>query len=233
MALQARSLHWLDRYPALQSISDVVWKQVLSAARHSSFEPGEGVFRDGEACENYLLVLSGSIRVQKISEGGHEITLYHVGPGQTCEVTTSCLLADNHYTAEAIAETTVEAVFISKLHFMEAVTRVPGFRKFIFSSLDQGLSDLVSLLEEVAFTPMDQRIAQILLKKLTALNNSIKITHHELAAELGTAREVVSRLLKDFERHGWAKLHRGNIEVLNVDALRNLLNKSSSDSRPV
>ena len=225
MALRAISLQWLDHYPDLQSLSDPVWQQVLNSARRSMFKPGESVFRDGEACQNYLLVLAGSIRVQKVSEGGHEIALYHVGPGQTCEVTTSCLLANKHYTAEAVAETEVDAIFISKLHFMEAVTRVTGFRNFIFSSLDKGLADLLSLLEEVAFTPMDQRLAQVLLKKLLAPDNHIKITHHELAAELGTAREVVSRLLKEFERQGWAKLHRGHIQILDINALRHLLRK--------
>lgn len=225
MGLHLISQSWLDRYPGLQSIADPAWQQVLDTARTRTFPLGASIFRDGEACQNYLLVLDGLIRVQKVSADGHEIALYRVGPGQTCELTTSCLLASHHYSAEAIAETEVHAAFISKPQFMEAITNVPGFRDFVFTSLDKGLADLLTLLEEVAFTSMDRRLAQTLLKKLQSPCYKIDITHHQIAAELGTAREVISRLLKDFERRGWVKLHRGHVEILDMQALELVISK--------
>lgn len=220
------TINWLSNYPALNSITHPAWLKVVAAARPISLPAGATIFRDGEACQNYLLVLNGCIRVQKVSENGHEIALYRVTPGETCELTTACLLASRRYSAGAIAETPVEAVFIPKVQFQEALTLAPEFRDFIYSTLDQGISSLIALLEEVAFAAMDQRLAHQLLKKSDQLHSmSIQATHHSIACDLGTAREVVSRLLKDFERHGWVQLHRARIEITDMAALRRLASR--------
>lgn len=214
----------LDAFPALRDIGDPVWHRVIRSAQPISVSAGTVLFRGGEACENYLLVLDGVVKVQKVSESGHEIILHRIQAGQVCELTTSCLLADADYPAEAIAETKVHALLIQKTHFYEAMSGSPGFRKFVFSSLDHGVHELVQLIEEVAFGHMDSRLAKHLLD-LAGSQKIIQGTHYDLAVELGTAREVVSRLLKDFEHHGWVRLHRGNLEILDHDSLRELCKK--------
>ncbi len=219
---ETTTLRWLKVFPALQEITDPVWHRAIQLALVVTQPAGATLFRDGDACQYYFLMLEGAVRVQKVSENGHEITLYRMQPGQVCELTTSCLLADADYSAEAVAETDVRVLLIPKVSFYEAVTGSPGFRKFVFASLDQGMHDLVHLLEEVAFVHVDCRLARHLLD-LAGTQRSIRSTHYHLAAELGTAREVVSRQLKEFERHGWVRLTRGKIEILNRPALKSLV----------
>lgn len=216
---ETTAVHGLEVFPALRDVADPVWQRVLTSAQVVVQPAGKVLFRDGDVCQYYLLMLEGVARVQKVSEEGHEIVLYRIHPGQICELTTSCLLADADYSAEAVAETEVRVLLIPRVFFYEAVTGSPGFRKFVFSSIDQGMHELVHLIEEVAFGHVDRRLAHHLLD-LVGAQHSLCVTHYNLAAELGTAREVVSRQLKEFERHGWVRLHRGKVDILDRAALQ-------------
>ena len=219
MTLKERN--WLDAYPELQKLSRLVGPDILQSANLITVRAGMPLFRDGEACENYLLILEGSARVQKLSENGQIVTLYHLEAGHACELTASCLLAGRSYPAEAIAETVVRAALLPKNYFQEALSRSPQFRSFVFSTIDKGMQDLVTLVEEVSFGQIDRRLARRLLLSARS-SDRIQMTHHTLAEELGTAREVVSRQLKEFERQGWVRLHRGWIEISDKNALREL-----------
>ncbi|MEO5336230.1 MAG: Crp/Fnr family transcriptional regulator [Magnetospirillum sp. WYHS-4] len=179
---------------------------------------GTVVFRDGAECTSYLLVLEGSVRVQKTAENGREIVLYRVESGQSCVLTTNCLLAGEDYSAEAVAEGEVKALVLPRQAFRSLVDGSPAFREFVFSAYATRLSDLLALIEEVAFRRVDARLAAWLAGR----GGAIAATHQEIAAELGTAREVVSRQLKDFERRGWVALQRGRIDLLDLPALRAL-----------
>ena len=216
-----KDAQWLNSFPALGKITDPVWDKIVKQARQIRVEPGEPVFRDKEACENYLLVVDGSVKVQKLGVNGQIITLYHLQRGQACELTTACLLGGKAYPAEAIAETPVRAVLIPKAQFQEALSRIPPFREFVFSSVDKGMNVLITLVEQVAFGHMDCRLARCLLQRGDS-GDRLSVTHHVLAEELGTAREVVSRLLKEFERLGWVRLRRGCIEIVDRKNLQSL-----------
>ncbi len=216
---------WLTLFPALQSIRDPHWLAAMQDAKKVTLAESTTVFRDGDPCRSYLLVLRGSVRVQKVSESGKEIVLYRVESGQTCILTTSCLLADDDYLAEAITETEVEAIAIPTASFHDALSHSPEFRKFVFHSYGKRIATLMALVEALAFGRMDARLAHRLLD-IKSTKGEISVTHHELAADLGTAREVISRLLKDLERHGWIKRHRGRIEILVPDALRQIESKT-------
>ncbi|MCF6336510.1 MAG: Crp/Fnr family transcriptional regulator [Gammaproteobacteria bacterium] len=202
---------WLDHFPALQSIDDDAWLTTLTKARALSLPAGVTVFHEGDVCQNYLLVLAGSVRVQKLSESGKEIVLYRVEAGQSCVLTTACLLSNESYYAEAITETVVEAVSIPLSAFQQALA-VPAFREFVFATYGERVTSLVMLIDAIAFGRMDARLARLLLAMADA-DNVVHATHQILARELGTAREVVSRLLKEFERHGWLMLQRGCIHL--------------------
>ncbi len=212
---------WLADFPALQSITEPHWLAARKAARVVTLPEGTTVFRDGDPCRSYLLVVRGSVRVQKISENGKEIVLYRVEAGQSCVLTTSCLLADDDYLAEAVAETEVEAVTIPAGPFLDALGHSAQFRHFVFHAYGERIATLMALVEALAFQRMDTRLARRLLDK-RADQGEIVVTHHQLAADLGTAREVISRLLKDFEHRGWIRLHRGRIEIRDPESLRRI-----------
>ena len=219
MSMKGRD--FLEKYPALQEFCDLAGNKLVEAMRVITVQPGMSLYQHGQACENYLLILSGSVRVQKLSEKGQVITLYHLVAGRACELTTTCLLGGKNYPAEAVAETEVQAILIPKADFQEALAQVPNFRHFVFSSIDKGMTDLIGLLEDVSFGRMDCRLARRLLQ-LADDTHPIVVTHQALAEELGTAREVISRLLKGFEHHGWVSLHRGRIEIIDWQYLRSL-----------
>ncbi len=203
---------WLKQFPALAQLQDPAWLEVLPQVQHLSLPAGMTAFQDGGACQAYLLVLEGSVRVQKLSESGKEIVLYRVEAGQSCILTTACLLARDNYHAEAVTETPVSAVALPRPAF-DAALASEGFRRFVFDSYGSRITGLLSLIDAIVFGRMDERLMETLMR-LADANGQLRVTHQELARELGTAREVVSRLLKDFERRGQVELERGLVRIL-------------------
>lgn len=218
---------WLAQFPELQALQDSAWQQALSQTNLATIPAGQVLYKSGDSCENFVLVLHGSIRVQIISESGNEVVLYRVEDGQSCILTTTCLVAHERYHAEGITETEVSAVIIPAAAFRNALAQSEGFRTFVFSSYAQRLTDLFMLIDAISFGRMDVRLASTLLT-MADRNREIHITHSDLARELGTAREVVSRLLKDFERRNWVQLRRGVITVDDPQALQQFASKSNA-----
>ena len=205
-------------FPHLNEINDAVISALRNNAATISMPARATAFHQGDACSNYLLILSGRIKVLTRAENGREIVLYRLGDGDSCVLTTSCLFGSARYPAEGISETDVIALAIPAEKFHNAIQRSKAFREFVFGSFSSHLGSLIALVEEVAFGKLDIRLARHLLK-LCADNNTLQTTHQQLATELGSAREVISRQLKDFESRGWLKLSRGSIEVLDKQAL--------------
>lgn len=192
-----------------------------ASARVMSIPAGTVLFQDGAECSSYVLVLEGSIRVQKVSEGGREIVLYRVESGQSCVLTTNCLIAREDYSAEGIAESPVKALVLPAATFRALLAKSEAFRDFVFSAYASRIADLLMLIEEVAFGRIDVRLGGWLRQHADA-KGEIRATHQDIAVELGTAREVISRQLKEFERRGWVALHRGRVEVKNSGGLASL-----------
>lgn len=210
----------LAAFPALSSLT-AEHRQTLAGAVHvRKAPPGQVVFSEGAACEAFLMVLSGVVKVRKCSESGREILLYRVEPGQTCVLTTACLMTDGPYGAEGVTETAIEAAALPAGAFTRLMDQAPPFRRFVFSAYATRVADLLMLIEEVAFGRVDSRIAQVLLAH--AQDGVWTGTHQDLAVELGTAREVISRQLKEFERRGWVALARGRVTLCQPDALATL-----------
>ena len=220
--MSTKGRDFLEKFPALQDLHKLAGVKLADAMRLITVQPGTSLYQHGQACENYLLILSGSVRVQKLSEKGQVITLYHLMAGRACELTTTCLLGGKNYPAEAVAETEVNAILIPKADFQEALAKIPDFRNFVFSSIDKGMQELIGLVEDVSFGRMDNRLARRLLQLADTSHPIVDVTHQDLADELGTAREVISRLLKGFERHDWVRLHRGRVEIVDWKQLRDL-----------
>jgi len=190
---------------------------LLASGTPVRFAAGTVMFRPGDACSGLLLVRSGSVRVQLVSETGRQITLYRVNPGVACVLSTQCLMTGGHYPAEGVAETDVEGVFIGAAQVDALLRDDAGFRSWMFGTYGTRLVDLVMLVEDLLETRIDRRLAHLLVAR--ADGGGIAQTHQSIAAELGTAREVVSRHLKDFERRGLVTLGRGQIDLVDRQGL--------------
>jgi len=212
---------WFQHYPALKEIQDDAWIKVLDQTQLHQYKAHDVIFHDNDECHGYFFLLKGSIRVQKNSSNGHSIVLYHLHPGDVCELTTLSLLAKKHYAGEAVAETDAEFIYISAPHFSKVLSQSSGFQQFVFSSLEKGVSELINLVETVAFHHIDRRLAHYLLNASDE-KHCIHATHSDISTELGTAREVISRVLKSFEHHQYVKLHRGWLELLDRAKLKKI-----------
>lgn len=215
------STNWIDRFDGLSNLPQPLRGILTKQSKVMSVPKGAIIFGPGKTPENLLLLLEGTVRVQQLSESGREIVLYRVNAGESCVMTTACLLAYEEYSAEGIAETAVQAAAIPRKVFDELVSSSEDFRRFVFSAYSKRITDLFFVIEEIAFQRMDIRLAQRLLT-LSRDTDAVKGTHQQLAAELGTAREVVSRQLQEFQRRNWVALTRGTITLLDKTAIRNL-----------
>jgi cAMP-binding proteins - catabolite gene activator and regulatory subunit of cAMP-dependent protein kinases len=214
---------WKQHFPAFASQDDKVLQQLMASAVLVNVPAGQQVFYPGKICESYLLLVSGQVKAQIMSTDGREVLLYHVGAGDSCVLTTSCLLGDNRYPAEGFTETDVTAFAIPAPVFHRCLGQSAFFREFVFQSFSTRLADVIKRMEALSFGTVDQKLAKVLL---SAGQSTLHKTHHELALEMGSAREVVSRHLKRFESYGWLSLKRGSIEIIDQQALKQLIASS-------
>jgi CRP/FNR family transcriptional regulator len=202
--------------PTLASLPEAERSLVASQAMAMTAPAGAVLFDTGQACEALPLVLSGSIRVFKRAESGREISLYRVRQGELCIVTISCLLGSDAYPATGVAETEVSAIALPRSLFMRLTETHPPFRQAVFHLFAERLSGLMQLVEEISFRKLDQRLAALLAGRAPRIQGS----HQQLADELGSVREIVSRLLKQFADQGWLELGRERIDILAPESLR-------------
>lgn len=213
------NLDWLESFPALLQLEPSAREILLKSARIVEAPIGTIGYREGGACGAYVMRLAGQSRVYKMSSSGREILLYRVHGGETCVITTTCLLGNSNYPASTIVEEPIRDVIIPSAAFNQLMVDSKVFRTFVMTNYGALISDLIVLLDEVAFHSLDARLAKLLLD---ANSETISRTHQLMADELGTAREVVSRQLKRFEQKGWVQLGRGQVEIANRTALEKL-----------
>ncbi|MDH4981979.1 Crp/Fnr family transcriptional regulator [Hyphomicrobium sp. D-2] len=212
---------WVSHFPGLHSLPDDILAALIASSRVVQLPAGTRIFGPGHAPDAFILMLRGTVRVQQVSDTGREIVLYRVSAGDSCALTTACLMGYDDYQAEALAETDVAAVAIPRATFDDIIARSPDFRRFVFTAFSRRVTDLFRVIEEVAFARIDVRLAQRLLERANT-DGHIELTHQQLAAELGTAREVISRQLNEFQRRGWITTSRGAIDITQPEALRQL-----------
>jgi CRP/FNR family transcriptional regulator, anaerobic regulatory protein len=189
-------------------------------ARAVNLPIGTRVFEPGQTADAFLIVTRGVVRVQLTAANGREIMLYRVEAGESCVLTTSCLLDAEAYGAEAICETDIAALAVPRVTFRRLLNEMPAFRDAILASYASRVADLITTIEETHLHRVDARLAALIVER--AQDGGIRATHQEIAIELGTAREVVSRTLKRFEHAGAVTLGRGLIEIKDRDRLAHL-----------
>lgn len=215
MSLHDRLLHL---YPAVSEIPEPMLSAVLAGdTRLLTVTAGTELFHEGAPCQGFPLLLEGELRVARGSSQGRALELYRVTPGELCVVSTSCIFGHAPLVAHGVATAPSELLVLSPAGFDRWIGVEP-FRRFVLGVFADRLADLMSLAEAVAFQRLDQRLAAALLGHGT----TVSVTHQRLADELGTVREIVTRLLKRFERSGWVALGREHIELRDAPALRAL-----------
>lgn len=210
-------------YPVLADLTPAGRDTLAKSAHWMRLPAGTQVFDDRQACEGFPFVIEGSIRVLKCAPSGRELPLYRVGAGETCIISSSCLLGHEDYNARGITETETVLMLLPRPAF-EALLGERAFREFVFHLFAERIADLMQLIEEVAFRKLDQRLAALLLGKGRLLH----VTHQHLADELGSVREIVSRLLKGFADQGLVRLAREQVEILDPAGLRRLASEGSA-----
>jgi len=203
----------------LDASSENIRTEFFKHAVVQKFSAGQTICREGDVCSHLAVVLAGTVRVYKIGESGREITLYRIEEGDSCVLTASCILSQARFPALAVVESEVQVVLIPAATLRLWMREYEAWQVYVFKLMSQRMSDLIATVEEVAFRRVDLRIAEYLLK-LSADKKHIAITHQEIAYEVGTAREVVSRILKDFERAEIISQSRGLITIHNPKALQ-------------
>lgn len=205
----------LERFPALAGLDKARLARLLAEAQLLRVPAGAILFDADQPCRGFPLVLEGAVRVVMNAPSGREILLYRVEPGESCILSGGCLLGHSDYTATGIAESDATILSIPPTLFQELLLRHEPFRQYVFGMYGARLAEVMQLVEEVAFRRLDTRLAQLLVHR----GPVITVTHQELADDLGSVREIVSRLLRSFEARGWVRLERERVTVLDPKSL--------------
>jgi len=208
-------------FPFLARASTEFQRIFFNAAIPAHIPTGHIIAETGSECTQLAMLLSGSVRVYKLAAKGREITLYRIKEGDSCVLTASCLMSATPFPAIAEAETELNAIIIPAEFAKSWMTLYPPWGEFVFGLISKRLAEVISVLENVTFQRMDVRIADYLLK-MADKQSTLNTTHHEIAADLGTSREVVSRTLKDFDHQGWISMGRGELSLTNLSKLQAL-----------
>lgn len=212
---------WIERFPGLSRLDAPTKELLVTRSAIVTVPKDKTIFGPGNSPENMLFLLDGTVRVSQASETGHEIVLYRIEAGQSCVLTTACLLAYDDYSATGISETAVQAAAVPREVFDGLVAQSKPFRDFVFAAFSKRITDLFLMIDEVAFQRLDVRLADKLLK-LSGDKDQIATTHQKLSVELGTAREVISRQLQEFQRRGWIGQARGSVSLVDRAQLQKL-----------
>jgi CRP/FNR family transcriptional regulator, anaerobic regulatory protein len=205
--------------PILERADPGLRREFQQAASFTRIPRGRDVFIEGDQVDAIALLISGIVRVYKIGETGRELTLYRFGNGESCILTANAILSQKNFPAVATVEQEAEAVMIPADTFRDWVRRYDLWREFVFELLSERLSSVMEIVEEVAFRRMDARLASLLAER-SRRSDPIHITHQEIAAELGSSREVISRILEDFSALGMLEVSRGTITILDREAVK-------------
>lgn len=208
---------WTEHFTGLKALEPTVRAVLREGGNRLELPAGTRVFSPGDPCNAWLLVEHGAVRVQMTADTGREVLLYRVRAGESCVLTTACLLGSELYAAEGTTETDTVGIAIPVPLFRKLVNESPAFRDLVFAGFGRRITDILMTLEDVAFHRLDARLARLLLERCQA--GPITATHQSLAVDLGSSREVVSRQLKTFAQEGLVDLSRGRIAILDRSGL--------------
>lgn len=206
----------LENYPVFRNLPDRLFQALINEGQHLKAPAGHVLFNVGSPCEAFPMLLKGEVRIERLAESGRKILLYTVEPGESCILTVSSLLGNSTYPAMGTVGSEISAFAVSRAFFMRLVEESADFRVFVFQYFSQRITHLMELIDNLAWDKVRHRVAALLARR----SDVVEATHQELADELGTVREVVSRILKALETEGLVKLSRGKIDIIDREGLK-------------
>ncbi len=206
---------WLHYFPALAILNDSVWLDVLQKVDVINIAKNTVIYRQGELSSKLFFLLEGNTRTFLNSDNGREMMVTRLTGGSMCMFTLSAALLNEAYSASAVTETASRIACMSRHDFWRAYRQSEGFQNYVLTALASKQHELLLLLHTTSFQHLDKRLAKFLsLHSLNSQKANIEMSHQQIANELGTTREMISRLLKEFEQSGYIQLRRRNIEML-------------------
>lgn len=188
---------------------------IASRATSFTIPSGKIILNPGESIRLIPLVVKGSIKVVRADESGHEVLLYYIHPGESCAMTLSSCLKQEKSRIKAVAQQNTEVIGLPADQAYMLGRRYPAWLDFVLDSYARRFEELLNIVDEIGFSSLDQRLVKYLKEKSQVLNTVVlHLSHQEIADDLGTARAVASRLLKQMERKGMISLQRGRIRIL-------------------
>lgn len=209
---------WIETFPFARSLDPGALGRFASALQFPTLSAGQIAYERDWPCPNYLMCIEGRTRVFQTSESGRELLIYNVEAGGTCVLTTQCLLSRTNFPAESVAEAPTRLAAMSADHFYTFMEELPAFRSFVMADYTKLLSSMFSFVDSLAFKSIEQRLAGRLLVE-GGETLVVGKTHQQLASDIGSVREIVSRQLGDWERRGWVSNARGQVRILDPAAL--------------
>jgi CRP/FNR family transcriptional regulator len=209
----------LQLYPAFADLPPQQLDELLDPRNVALVRTGARIFAQGELCGGMPLLVEGSVKVVKLAANGRELMLYRVRPGGSCILSTGCLLGHSSYNADGYAETELKLLVMPAPLFNRQLAASAPFRDFVFHLFAERIAELMQLVEEVAFARLDVRLAKLLASRE---RDTLDVTHQQLADELGSVREIVSRLLKGFAAQGLIRSGREQIAIVDRAGLQRL-----------
>lgn len=198
-------------------VSGELLKEIQDHSFTKIYETGEVLFNEGDFVKNLPIVLSGSLKIVRISEEGKEIYIYSIQPGESCLMSFLGAISHEKSKVRAVAEEKTELLLIPSDIAAKWIDQYPSWNRFILQLYNKRLEELLDTINAIAFQKMDQRLLELLLRRQKASGiKEITVTHQQLADELGTYREVVSRLLKQLEKNKKVQLGRNKITILGL-----------------
>lgn len=209
---------WLALFPALTALAPEHLALARARVQFPELREKDVAYRQGSECPSYIMCVEGGTRTFKTSSNGRELLIYKVAAGGTCVFTTQCLLRGGTFPAESVAEAPTRLAALPAATFHELMTASMTFRRFVLDDYSNLLATMISLVDEMAFSTLEQRLAGRLIAEADG-QGCVAKTHQQLALDLGSVREVISRYLGEWERAGWVRTARGRIEIVDRAAL--------------
>jgi CRP/FNR family transcriptional regulator, anaerobic regulatory protein len=199
------------------NLEEELYQEILKHGTVRQVKAGETILKVGQTIRSTMLVLDGIIKLYREDEEGKEFFIYHLNPGQACSLSMVC--AVKQQTSEVLAKALTDATLLSiPFEFMDKwMRKYKSWYTFVITSYRSRFEELLKTVDAIAFNSMDQRLEYYLVKQSQALGSVLKMTHQDIANDLNSSREVISRLLKKMEAKGWLVIHRNSIEWVRKD----------------
>lgn len=199
------------------SLEEQLFEEIIKNGSIREVKAGETLLRVGQTIRSTILILDGLVKLYREDHDGKEFFIYHLDAGQACSLSMVC--AAKHETSEVLAKALTDATVLTiPLEFMDQwMARYKSWYQFVINSYRNRFEELLKTIDAIAFSNMDERLEAYINKQVTRLGNNLKMTHQDIAADLNSSREVISRLLKKMESKGWLIIHRSSIEWIKKD----------------